>query len=366
MRAAVLQEVSGPLVVEHLVDPSPGPNEVLIEVKACGVCHTDLHVMKGEVGFPTPCVLGHEVAGVIRASGLGAEHFAVGDKVVGCFIMPCGTCRHCIRGFEDLCETFFDFNRLRGVLYDGQTRLKRPDGSPVWMYSMGGLAEQCVIPATAVYRVPDGLSFSHAAVLGCSAFTALGAVRNVGCVQVGETVAVIAVGGVGANLIQLSAAFGASRIIAVDVSEEKLELARQMGATDVVDGRRDDVVETVRRLANGRGVDVAFEALGRAHTVETAIGVVDDGGRVVLVGIAPAGETAQLEITRTVRRKVRIFGSYGGRPRTDMPVLLDLVARGRLDLDGLVSAHYSLEQAEHAYGLLDRGQIVGRAVIDMT
>ena len=366
MRAAVLQEMSGPLVVERLLDPSPGPNEVLIDVKACGVCHTDLHVMKGEVRFPTPCVLGHEVAGVVRRSGPGAEHFVAGDRVVGCFIMPCGTCRHCIRGHEDLCETFFDFNRLRGVLYDGETRLKRPDGSPIWMYSMGGLAEQCVIPATAVYRVPQGLSFSHAAILGCSAFTALGAVRNVGRVQVGDTVAVIAVGGVGANLIQLSAAFGASRIIAVDVSEEKLELARQMGATDVVDGRRDDVVETVRRLANGRGVDVAFEALGRAHTVETAIGIVDDGGRVVLVGIAPAGETAQLEITRTVRRKVQILGSYGGRPRTDMPLLLDLVAQGRLNLDGLVSAHYSLEQAQQAYTLLDRGQIVGRAVIDVT
>jgi succinate semialdehyde reductase (NADPH) len=366
VRAAVLTSVPGALEVETLADPSPGPNEVLIDVRACGVCHTDLHVLKGEVGFPTPCVLGHEVAGVVREAGPGVDGFDVGTSVVGCFIMPCGTCRHCVLGHEDLCETFFTFNRLRGVLYDGESRLRRLDGSPVWMYSMGGLAEQCVIPTTAVYRMPDGVSFAHAAVLGCSAFTALGAVRNVGRVRVGETVAVIAIGGVGANVIQLSAAFGAARIIAIDVADEKLDLARRMGATHVVDGREHDVVDVVRGLTNGRGVDVAFEALGRADTVATAIDVVDDGGRVVLVGIAPAGERAQFEITRTVRRKLQILGSYGGRARADMPVLLDLVARGRLNLDGLVSARFALEEAQHAYDLLDRGQIVGRAVIEWT
>lgn len=366
MRAAVLQTVPGVLTVETLADPSPGPNEVLIDVKACGVCHTDLHVLKGEVGFPTPCVLGHEVAGVVRRAGLGVEGFDIGTKVIGCFIMPCGTCRHCVLGHEDLCETFFTFNRLRGVLYDGESRLSRPDGSPVWMYSMGGLAEQCVIPATAVYKMPEGVSFAHAAVLGCSAFTALGAVRNVGRVRVGETVAVIAVGGVGSNLIQLSAAFGAARIIAIDVADEKLDLARRMGATDVVDGRQTDVVEVVRGLTKGRGVDVAFEALGRAHTITTAIDVVDDGGRVVLVGIAPTAEMAHFEITRTVRRKLQILGSYGARARVDMPVLLDLVTRGRLNLDGLVSARFPLEEAQHAYDLLDRGQVVGRAVVEWT
>ena len=362
----MLASVPGALAVETLADPVPGPGEVLIEVKACGVCHTDLHVMKGEVTFPTPCVLGHEVAGVVGEVGPGVAGFDVGAEVVGCFIMPCGSCRHCVLGHEDLCETFFTFNRLRGVLYDGTSRLRRLDGSPVWMYSMGGLAERCVIPATAVYPMPRGVSFAHAAVLGCSAFTALGAVRNVGRVRVGETVAVVAVGGVGANLIQLSAAFGAARIIAVDVADEKLELARRMGATEVVDGRRPDVVEAVRELTDGRGVDVAFEALGRARTVSTAVDVVDDGGRVVLVGIAPGGEVAPVEITRTVRRKIQILGSYGARARVDMPLLLDLVAGGRLDLESLVSARFALDEVQRAYDLLDRGQIVGRAVVEWT
>ena len=312
-------------------------------MKACGVCHTDLHVLKGEVGFPTPCVLGHEVAGVVRQAGSGVD-LEVGTKVVACFIMPCGTCRHCVVGHEDLCEKFFSFNRLRGVLYDGTSRLTEPGGSPVWMYSMGGLAERCVVPATAVYPMPESLSFAHAAVLGCSVFTALGAVRNVGRVRVGETVAVVAIGGVGANLVQLCAAFGARRIIAIDVSMEKLALARRMGATDVVDGRRPDVIDAVLGITGGRGVDVSFEALGRAHTIATAIDVVDDGGRVVLVGIAPVGEHAHFDITRTVRRKLQILGSYGARARADMPTVLDLVARGRLDLEGLVSARFALRR----------------------
>ncbi len=364
MRAAVLRSVPGVLAVEELADPEPRPSEVLIDVKACGVCHTDLHVLKGEVGFPTPCVLGHEVAGVVRQAGSGVD-LEVGTKVVGCFIMPCGTCRHCVVGHEDLCEKFFSFNRLRGVLYDGESRLTEPGGSPVWMYSMGGLAERCVVPATAVYPMPESLSFAHAAVLGCSVFTALGAVRNVGRVRVGETVAVVAIGGVGANLVQLCAAFGARRIIAIDVSMEKLALARRMGATDVVDGRRPDVVDAVLGITGGRGVDVAFEALGRAHTIATAIDVVDDGGRVVLVGIAPVGEHAHFDITRTVRRKLQILGSYGARGSSGHAHRARPRRAGRLDLEGLVSARFALDEAQHAYDLLERGEVVGRAVIEM-
>lgn len=365
MRAAVLTAPGEPLRMEDLAEPRPGPGEVLIEVAACGVCHTDLHVMKGEVAFPTPAVLGHEVSGIVAEVGAGVVGISPGDRVASSFIMPCGTCRHCVRGHEDLCEAFFHHNRLAGVLYDGTSRLARPDGTPIRMYSMAGLAERCIVPATDVFPVPDELDLVAASVLGCSVFTALGAVRNVARLQVGETVAVMACGGVGLNLIQVARAFGAGRIIAVDVVPEKLELARQLGATDVIDARAGDPSVQIRDLTQGRGVDVAFEALGTAATVEAAIGSVDDGGRAVLVGIAPVGTLASIDITHVVRRKIRILGSYGARARTDMPFVIRLAAEGRIDLRGLVTRRAPLEEADAMYRALSEGSIVGRAVIDM-
>jgi len=365
MRAAVLTEPGAPLRIEDLVAPHPAAGEVLLDVAACGVCHTDLHVIKGEVAFPTPAVLGHEVSGIVREVGAGVTNVAVGDRVVASFIMPCGTCRHCVRGHDDLCEDFFRFNRLQGVLYDGTSRLQRPDGTPISMYSMAGLAEQCVVPATAVFPLPDALDLTTAAVLGCSVFTAVGAVRNVAHLAVGETVAVFACGGVGTNLIQVARAFGASRIIAVDVSPEKLDLAVSLGATDVIDARGIDAAAAVRDLTDGRGVDVAFEALGRTETVEAAIRSVGDGGRAVLVGIAAVGTQAAFDITHVVRRKIQVLGSYGARARSDMPLVLDLAARGALDLSNLVTRRYPLADADAAYRALAAGEVVGRAVIEV-
>ncbi|WP_020578847.1 zinc-binding dehydrogenase [Actinopolymorpha alba] len=365
MRASVLREVGADLGVEALADPRPGYGEVLVEVAACGVCHTDLHVMKGEVAFPAPCVLGHEITGHVAELGAGVSGLNVGDRVACSFIMPCGRCRHCVRGHEDLCETFFAFNRLKGTLYDGTSRLADLDGKPIAMYSMGGLAEYAVVPATDVFPLPAGLDLNNAAILGCSVFTSYGAVKNVARLGVGESVAVVAVGGIGLNIVQMAAAFGASTIVAVDVSAEKLALARELGATHVVDASEEDAVARVREITGGRGVDVAFEALGAATTVETAIGSVDDGGRVVLVGIAPAGVTARLNIAHVVRRKIQILGSYGARARTDMPAVLELAATGRIQVDPLITDRFDLDGAGAAYRALDERRIVGRAVVDV-
>lgn len=365
MRAAVLEAPDHPLRIEDLAEPSPGPGEVLVATTACGVCHTDLHVMKGEVAFPTPAVLGHEVSGVVAAVGNGVETVAVGDRVVASFIMPCGWCRHCVRGAEDLCETFFGFNRLRGTLYDGRTRLHRADGTPVAMYSMGGLAERCVVPATDVFRVPDGLTLRNLATLGCSMLTAYGAVNNVAAVRPGDDVAVVAVGGVGSALVQLAVVYGAARVIAVDVSEEKLKAAEALGATHTVDASAVDPVDAVRAITDGRGVAVAFEALGSPTTFAAACGMADDGGAVVVIGIAPAGVTGAVDLARLPRRKLRILGSYGGRPRTDVPALLRLVERGVLRPQAMVSRRFALDDADAAYQALARGEIVGRALVDV-
>ncbi len=363
MRAAVLPEVGAGLRVEELRDPRPKTGEVLVRVRACGVCHTDLHVMKGEVKFPTPCVLGHEISGVVEEVGPGVSGLRPGQGVACSFIMPCGTCFYCVRGEEDLCERFFEYNRLRGTLYDGQTRLFRPDGTPVWMYSMAGLAQYAVVPATDVFPIPPGIPMERAAVLGCAVFTALGAIRNAARLQPGESVAVFAVGGVGSALVELASAFGAHPVIAVDVRPEKLEAARALGATHGIDSRQGRPQDAVRDITGGRGVDVAFEVLGRPETFVQAVESVRDGGRAVMVGIAPSGVTAPVEITRVVRRKIQILGSYGARTRTDMPLVLGLAERGAVHLDRLVTQEFPLDHADEAYRLLDQGAIVGRAVI---
>jgi succinate semialdehyde reductase (NADPH) len=365
MKAVVLDTAPGQLRLEELPRPEPGPGEVLVEVAACGVCHTDLHVMKGEVAFPTPCVLGHEISGLVRETGAGVTGLAPGDRVVSSFIMPCGVCRHCVRGHEDICETFFAQNRLNGTLYDGRTRLARSDGSPVWMYSMAGLAEYAVVPATAVFAVPAGVSLPEAAILGCSVFTAYGAVHNVARLRLGETVAVVAVGGVGSNILPLARAVGASAVIAVDRGEEKLKAASALGATHLLNVDTDDVAARVAEITDGRGVDVAFEVLGRAETFELALNLLGDGGRAVMVGIAPAGVTGRVDITRLVRRKLQILGSYGARARTDMPALLRLAAQGVVRPGQVITRRYGLDGAAEAYAALDRGEIVGRAVVEM-
>jgi S-(hydroxymethyl)glutathione dehydrogenase/alcohol dehydrogenase len=363
MRAAVLTGIGARLTVVDIPRPAPRIGEVLVKVRACGVCHTDLHVIKGEVAFPMPCVLGHEISGTVSALGPGDSSLSPGERVVSSFIMPCGWCYYCARGRDDLCETFFAYNRLKGTLYDGDTRLRAADGSPIWMYSMGGLAEYAVVPATDVFLLPANLPLEDSAILGCAVFTAYGAARNGADLQPGESVAVVATGGVGSNLIQIARAFGASPIVAIDVRDDKLAATRDLGATHVVNGRTEDVVQRVREITGGRGVDVAFEALGRPETFVQATSVVRDGGRAIMVGIAPAGATAPIEITRLVRRGIRIIGSYGARTRVDLPAVLDLARVGAIDASRTITRRYSLDQVDDAYAALNAGEIVGRAIV---
>jgi S-(hydroxymethyl)glutathione dehydrogenase/alcohol dehydrogenase len=310
-------------------------------------------------------VLGHEISGTVAAVGADVAAVAPGDRVVGTFIMACGHCLQCARGRDDLCETFFRLNRGQGVLYDGETRLHRADGSPLAMYSMGGLAEFAVVPATAVFPLPAGVDLHDACILGCAIPTAYGAVRHQGAVQPGQSVAVIGVGGVGSNIIQMARLFGASAVIAVDIADDKLEAAQELGATGIVNAARDDPASAVRALTEGQGVDVAFEALGRAETVLTAYTVVRDGGRVVVVGLAPGSEAVPIEITRLVRRSITVMGSYGARMRTDLPVLTGLAAGGQINPSRLITQRFGIDETAEAYAALDRRQITGRAIITM-
>ncbi|NLS10481.1 zinc-binding dehydrogenase [Nesterenkonia sp. MY13] len=340
----------------------PKEQEVLIEVAACGVCHTDLHVIKDEVAFPKPAVLGHEVSGIVREVGPGVSHVVPGDRVACSFIMPCGDCRHCAKGLEDICENFFNHNRLGGNLYDGTSRLSR-NGEPIAMYSMAGHGTYCVVPSRAVFALPETVPLADAAVLGCSLFTGYGAVNTVASVQPGETVAVIAAGGVGLSIIHLARAAGAERVIAIDIDDEKLALAQELGATDVINSAETDPVEGVTELL-GHGVDVAFEALGSVPTVRLAVDILDDGGRAVLAGIAPVGHTMDVDITKVVRRKLRILGSFGAPASTAMPEVIRLAAEGKIDLEKLITHRFAFEETGQAYQLLNERKILGRGLIE--
>ncbi|CAJ1937695.1 unnamed protein product [Sphenostylis stenocarpa] len=371
MRGAVHWEPNKPLSIEDFRMPRPKAGEVLIKTKACGVCHSDLHVMKGEIPFSSPCVVGHEITGEVVEHGALSdsqtiERLPVGSRVVGAFIMPCGSCSYCSKGHDDLCEAFFAHNRANGTLYDGETRLfLRNSGKPVSMYSMGGLAEYCVVPANGVSVLPESLPFTESAILGCAVFTAYGAMAHAAQVRPGDSVAVIGTGGVGSSCLQIARAFGASDIIAVDVRDEKLQKAKIFGATHTVNSAKEDPIEKIFEITGGKGVDVAVEALGRPQTFAQCTLSVKDGGKAVMIGLAQAGSLGEVDINRLVRRKIQVIGSYGGRARQDLPKLIRLAETGIFNLGHAVSRTYTFEEANKAFQDLNEGKIVGRAVIEI-
>lgn len=389
MRAVVWRGDSdaSKMAVEILKMPTPKANEALIKVKACGVCHTDLHCIKGHVPFPKPATFGHEICGEVVAYGPAAstvasafvarEQLPVGTKVVCPFIMPCGSCGFCERGEEDTCETFFELNRGKGHLYDDTSRLRtNASGEEVAMYSFAGLAEYAVVPATAVFPLPQALVdaglYAESCVLGCAFFTAFGAVRNAAGVEPrpgggsGKSACVIGCGGVGGALLQLLKHFGLGPIIAVDVSDEALAQAELLGADHTVKSSvESDVAARVAELTNGTKVDYCFEVIGLRRTFEQAVMAVRDGGKACFVGISDVRNKAEVPITHIVRRRISLVGSYGARASRDMPALLELAADGAVDLKGVVTRRFDLDQAGEAYELLSERKIVGRSIITM-
>jgi Zn-dependent alcohol dehydrogenase len=327
--------------------------------------------MKGELPFSSPCVVGHEITGEVVDHGAHTpveitNRFPVGSHVVGAFIMPCGNCFYCVKGQEDLCEAFFAYNRAKGTLYDGETRLfLRGNGKPVYMYSMGGLAEYCVVPANALAVLPSTLPYTESAILGCAVFTAYGALRHAAEMRAGDSVAVIGVGGVGSSCLQIAKAFGASEVIAVDVLDEKLQSARTLGATHTVNAAKEDAVERIKEITDGRGVDVAVEALGKALTFSQCTKSVRDGGKAVMIGLAATNVIGEVDITRLVRRQVKIIGSYGARARQDLPQIVKLAESGAFNLQNTISRKCKFEEVNSAYEDLNQGKIVGRAVVEI-
>ena len=360
MKAAVLYAYNAPMVVEQVQLDDPGPNEVLVKMAAGGVCRSDLHVLKGEWTPPLPIVLGHEAAGAVEAVGAGVTRVRPGDPVVLTFKPHCGYCERCMTGRPHLCTGFGG----SGVALPGGHRRLSKDGQPLHHFTRtAAFAEYAVVHESSAVRIDPETPMEVAALVGCSVTTGVGAVLNTARVRPGSTVAVIGCGGVGLNVIQGARLANAARIIAVDVSQEKLEFAERFGATDTVDAREAEPVDAIRRLTGG-GADYAFEALGSAATIRTAFEAVRTGGTATVVGMAPGGEYAQIDAFALAVQEKRLQGSFYGSARThvDMPRYIALAQAGKLDLDALVTRRYPLEAINEAYAALDRGA-VGRGVI---
>ena len=347
MKAAVFREVDVPLEIEEVHIDSPAPHEVLIRTGASGVCHSDLHYMEGKYYMDTPAVLGHEAAGTVEAVGSQVRYVKPGDRVITCLSVFCGECDMCLKGRQVLCR------REAGVVREPSEppRLSQ-NGSPVTQgMVLGAYAELMLVHEHSVVKVRDDVPFEVLALIGCGVTTGVGAALNTARVEPGSTVAVLGCGGVGLSVVQGARIAGAGRIIAVDTVETKLGMARELGATDVVDASGGDVVEKVLGLTGNRGVDYAFEAVGAKQTTEQAFEMLDDGATAYVLGMVPEGTKIEISADTYLRRERRIQGSTMGSNhfRVDMPRYIDFYLDGRLKLDEMVSQRMKLEQINDAF-----------------
>ena len=360
VRAAVLHEVHGPLVVEDLDLMDPQKGEVLVRYVASGVCHSDMHVIDGVLPYDLPVVLGHEGAGVVERTGPGVARVSEGDHVITAYILTCGSCRFCATGRPNLCMLRYG---KRNVMLDGTHRLSR-NGQPVNHFlQVSSYAEYAVLPQESVVPIRKDAPLDKVCLIGCGVTAGAGAVFNRARVVPGSSVAVFGCGGVGLNVVQGAAIAGAGLIIAVDLLRNKLEWAEEFGATHLIDASREDPVARVRELTDGMGADYAFEVIGSPATIQQAFNSVHPGGTAVVIGVSPAGAKVTLETSMITPERVLMGASFGGaRQMADLPMLVDLYMGGRLKLDELISRTMPLEDINTAFELLQKGE-VARTVI---
>ncbi|MGN6425458.1 Zn-dependent alcohol dehydrogenase [uncultured Leifsonia sp.] len=364
MKAVVFREPSSPIEYTDVQLAAPGHGEVRVKIAAAGVCHSDLHVKRGEWDAPAPLVMGHEGSGVVTELGDGVTSLAVGDHVVLSWVPPCGECRYCRSGHEARCQKVATVVAPKGVLFDGTSRLSR-DGEQVHHYlGVSSFAEEVVVPASGAVKVRDDAPLDVIAVVGCAVATGVGAVLNTAAVEPGSTVAVIGCGGVGLNVVQGARLAGAERIVAIDVLADKTQMALQFGATDRIDASQADAVDQLFELIPD-GVDYAFDAIGRTSTTEQAIRMLGLGGAAVIVGLPPTGAKASFEPLVLAEADQRILGSnYGSvRPSIDIPALVDRYMDGQLKLDPLISGRRPLAEAADAFDDLEKGSVLRTLLI---
>lgn len=352
--ALVFSGPGAPLTMEALTLEDPHRGEVMVRLGASGICHSDLHVRDGDWSAPTPLVLGHEGAGVVEAVGDGVRDVVVGDHVVLSWMYPCRRCDHCVTGRAWACTGTRSDEYL---LEDGTTRLRRADGSVVYpRLAVGTFATHTVVPESAAVKIPDAVPFDVASLIGCAITTGVGAVWNTARVPAGASAVVIGCGGVGLAVIMGLASAGAHPIIAVDLEEERLDQARDVGATRAV--------QDLGTLPDGE-FDYVFEAIGTVPTIERVPELLKPGGVGVLVGLTAEGQRASFDIVSfTEAGKTLVGSNYGGSvSAVDFPRIAQLYLAGRLPLDQMISHRIRLDEVDDAFDAMRRRERLRSVIV---
>jgi S-(hydroxymethyl)glutathione dehydrogenase / alcohol dehydrogenase len=358
MKAAVLREVRTPLQIEDVQISKPGPHEVLIRTAAAGVCHSDLHFIEGSYPHPLPAVLGHESAGVVEQVGSEVRTVKVGDHVITCLSAFCGHCEYCLTGHMSLCVSP-DTKREA----DEEPRLSQANGPMLQYLNLSSFAEQMLIHEHACVAIRKDMPLDRAALIGCGVMTGVGSVFHTAKVRPGETVAVIGCGGVGLAAINGAAIAGAGRIIAIDMSKSKDNMARHFGATDFICAADTDPVKEVLEMTKG-GVHNSFEAVGLKKTTEQAFAMLRRGGAANIIGMIPIGQSVEVPGYAFLGEK-KLQGSAMGSNHfpVDMPRLVDMYLAGKLKLDEMISRRVKLEDVNDAFAEMKRGEIARSVIV---
>jgi alcohol dehydrogenase len=371
IRAAVLTEMgrptpyarSKPLAIETVELDPPGPGEVLVKLAAAGLCHSDLSAINGTRPWSLPMVVGHEAAGIVEATGAGIEDLRKGDHVVLVFVPSCGRCLACNEGRPALCDPALLANRT-GKLTTGAQRIKRNGAAIYHHIGVSAFAEYAVVARGSVVKIDKELPLDEAALFGCGVLTGVGAVVNTAQVKPGSTVAVVGLGGVGLSALLGAVLAGARRIVAVDLSDERLAFARQIGATDTCNAGGANAVDEIRELTKG-GLDYVFEMAGAVKALELAYKITRRGGVTVTAGLPPPSATLAIPVSAMVAEGRTVMGSYMGScvPLRDIPHYIELYRRGKLPVDRLMSGHLKLEEINEGFDRLDRGEAIRQVIM---
>jgi alcohol dehydrogenase len=371
IKAAVIREMglpqpyaqSRPMSIEEVELAPPQQSEVLVQVKAASLCHSDLSTVNADRPRQMPMVLGHEAAGVVVELGPGVDDLAVGDHVVMVFAPSCGECVACKEGHPGRCEPGQKSNGA-GTLLGGGMRLSQ-NGQPVYHHvGVSAFAEYCVVNRGSLVKIDKQLPWDEAAMFGCAVLTGVGAALNTAQVFPGAKVAVVGLGGVGLNAMFGAQVAGASQVVAIDIHDDKLELAKSLGATDVVNARDPDAIQKVKELTNG-GVDFGLEMAGSVQAMELAYRVTRRGGTTVTAGLPHPDHRWPLQHVNLTAEERTVKGSYVGScvPPRDMPRYIDLYRRGRLPVDKLMSDHIRLEEINEGFDRLASGHTVRQIIM---
>lgn len=364
-RAAVLHQAGTPLTIEAVTAPDPAPTDVVVRLRAAGLCHTDLEVIDGSLRYPLPMILGHEASGIVEDVGAAVRDVRVGDHVVLSWNPHCGHCFHCDRGQPILCETYLE-EGPRGLHFDGQSKARMRDGRDLThLMFLGAFAEYCVVPAQQAIVVPKDIPFDRACLIGCGVMTGVGAALNMAAIGHGDTVMVVGCGAVGLAAVQGAVMAGAGRVIAVDLDDGKLALAAGLGAAETVNAARADPVEAARAATRGRGADVVLEAAGHPTAFRQTVEAVRPGGQVIWLGKIDVARDVSFRWGALMGEKRLQRSSYGGaRPRRDFPLLAQSYLDGKLKLDELITGRMALDAINQGFEDLRSGRSI-RTVLEL-